>query len=119
MQLRFEHFASASLMGTRASPPRRNGSLEFREPWQARAFAIAIALSKQGRYEWEEFRRELIAAIAEWEAVHARDDPGWDYYRCWLKALESVASHANILGEDEIERRATVFIRDEADDDSR
>ena len=48
----------------RARPrcPRKNGELVFEEPWQGRVFGMAVALHERGRFEWEEFRRALIAA---------------------------------------------------------
>jgi hypothetical protein len=66
MFTRFEHFAASSLMGSEESPPRQNGQLAFSRSWEQVAFALAIALSKQGHYEWEEFRQHLIATIGEW-----------------------------------------------------
>jgi hypothetical protein len=30
----------------------------------------------------------MIAEIAGWEATHALDDPGWQYYERWLAVLE-------------------------------
>ena len=49
---------------------------------------MALALSKAGYFEWGAFRGNLIAAIEAWEQTHALDDPSWDYYECWLAALE-------------------------------
>src|SRR5262249_18525318 len=33
--------------------PRENGELVFDEPWQGRAFGMAVALHEDGLYEWE------------------------------------------------------------------
>ena len=90
MQTSFEHFAIASMMGQSDTPPRANGSLCFHQPWERQAFGLAVALARDGHFEWEEFRQSLIAEITAWEASHARDDPDWDYYECWLNALERV-----------------------------
>jgi nitrile hydratase accessory protein len=71
-----------------AAPPRRNGELAFAEPWQSRAFGMAMALTRAGAFDWEDFRQELITQIAGWEATAK---PGeFSYYRCWLDALEQV-----------------------------
>ncbi len=48
---------------------------------------MAIALSRGGHDEWEDFRANLIGSIAEWETEHAQDGPDWDYYQRWLLAL--------------------------------
>jgi nitrile hydratase accessory protein len=72
-----------------AAPPRSNGELVFAEPWQSRAFGMAMALNQAGAIDWEEFRQELIAQIAGWEST-ARPDACFSYYGCWLAALERV-----------------------------
>jgi nitrile hydratase accessory protein len=66
---------------------------------------MAIALSKKGHYEWEEFRQGLIASIAEWEATHCKDDPDWDYYLRWLSSLESLVLESSLISEEELEER--------------
>ena len=61
----------------------------FAEPWQARAFALALKLSEQGHFTWDEW----TAALArELKAVAARGDPddGSRYYHHWLAALETL-----------------------------
>jgi nitrile hydratase accessory protein len=90
VQTSFEHFAVASMMGQPDTPPRANGSLCFHQPWERQAFGLAVALARDGHFEWEDFRQALIAEITAWESSHSRDDPSWDYYECWLNALERV-----------------------------
>ena len=46
--------------------------------------------TRDGYFEWEEFRQEMISEIAGWERTHALDDPGWDYYEQWLAVLEKL-----------------------------
>ncbi|MGV2828169.1 nitrile hydratase accessory protein [Myxosarcina sp. GI1(2024)] len=110
MQLKFEHFAATSLMGSEESPPRTNGELKFDRDWEGLAFGMALALAKQGHYEWEDFRQELITVIAEWESEHDRDDPSWDYYQRWLEALEQMAIEAELIDPAELERRTNEII---------
>jgi len=105
MQIKFEHFAATSMLGSEDSPPRNNGALHFDREWEGRAFGMALALSKEGHYEWEDFRRGLIASIAEWEAENARDDPSWDYYQRWLLALERLVLECNIVNANELQAR--------------
>jgi nitrile hydratase accessory protein len=92
-------------VGGAAAPPRRNGELVFTEPWQSRAFGMAMALCDAGHLEWEEFRRQLIAAIAAWEVDH-RPGEEYDYWRCWLGALESATGRHRLVGAAEIDGRA-------------
>jgi nitrile hydratase accessory protein len=101
----FEQFAATSMLGTEEAPPRSNGELLFRRLWEGRAFGIAIALSKKGHYEWEDFRQRLISSICDWETEHPRDDPDWDYYERWLIALEKMVLETRLLSREEIEGR--------------
>ena len=63
----------------------------FREPWEAQAFAMAVALHERGVFTWKEW-----AATLGDEIKHAqkRGDPdtGTTYYRHWLAALEHIVS---------------------------
>ena len=52
-----------------AAPPRSNGELVFAAPWESRAFGLAMALHDGGLFEWEDFRQQLIAAVARAEAA--------------------------------------------------
>lgn len=112
MQTRFEHFAATSMLGCTDSPPRRNGALHFRAPWEERAFGLALALSKKGHYEWEAFRQALITSIAEWEAEHEINDPSWDYYQRWLLALERLAIASEVIDEATLERRTATIVEE-------
>jgi nitrile hydratase accessory protein len=82
-----------------AAPPRSNGELVFEEPWESRAFGVAVALSDSDAFEWERFRQELIAEIGTWQG----DD--WSYYERWLAALEHVLLADGVLEAAEIETR--------------
>ena len=74
------------------SPPGQISSSTdpvFAEPWQARAFALALKLSEQGRFTWDEW----TAALAhELKAVADRGEPddGSRYYHHWVAALETL-----------------------------
>lgn len=90
------------MMRLRGLTPRE---INFAEPWEARAFAIAIALSESGRFAWEEFRQRLIAEIAQADSA-AAGAPRVDYYECWLRALEAVLGAKGIAETAEIDRHA-------------
>ena len=104
MFTKFEHFAATRLMGSpEEAPPRKEGHLHFYRDWEKMAFGVALALSKQGYYEWEEFRQTLIETIHDWETTHDLDDPDWDYYQCWLAALEKLVVKSGVLAAGELE----------------
>jgi nitrile hydratase accessory protein len=106
MITRFEHFAVADLMAGGERPPRQNGDLCFAESWERTAFGMALALAKSGVFEWEDFRQNLIEAIARWERNHALDDPSWRYYECWLEALEQTIVASGSVAPEELNRTA-------------
>jgi nitrile hydratase subunit beta len=93
----FEHFAATSLLGSPEAPPRNNGELRFASEWERRAFGLAVALSKAGHFEWEDFREALIDEIRAWEATHDLHDCSWNYYERWLAALERVLASSGLV----------------------
>jgi nitrile hydratase accessory protein len=99
------------MVGSADAPPRSNGELLFQRLWEGRAFGMAIALSKKGHYEWEDFRQELISSIADWEKKHREHDPDWDYYERWLLALEHLLFELDLLDREELEKRTAQFIK--------
>ena len=72
-----------------AAPPRANGELVFAEPWESRAFGMAVTLHDSGAFTWPTFQAALIARIAAWESGHPEGEC-WSYYQQWLGALEDV-----------------------------
>jgi nitrile hydratase accessory protein len=97
-----------------AAPPRRNGELVFQEPWEGRAFGLAVALRDQRLFPWEAFRTKLIAAIAQADTHTAgQDRPA--YYENWLAALQELLVESSILTPREIEERVKQFATGERD----
>jgi nitrile hydratase accessory protein len=104
-----------------AAPPRSNGELVFSEPWESRAFGIAVSLSEAGAFTWPEFRAALVARIEGWETA-AQGEP-WNYYRLWLAALEDVLAGLSAVSAAEITARARSLAQrpaghDDAGDDN-
>jgi nitrile hydratase accessory protein len=70
-------------------PEERSGAPAFANPWQARAFALAVALNEAGHLDWPSWTRLLGEEIARRKpagpAPSASDDA---YYECWIAALE-------------------------------
>jgi nitrile hydratase accessory protein len=97
-----------------AAPPRRNGELVFQEPWEGRAFGLAVAMRDQGLFPWEAFRQRLIGAIAEADRGPAAEHrPG--YYENWLVALERLLMDRGLVTAAEIEDRVRQFAAGERD----
>ena len=72
--------------------PRDADSPVFNEPWEARAFAMTLALHERGLFTWPQWAaalsRQIEAARAAGEA-----DLGDTYYQHWLRALESLVGN--------------------------
>ncbi|MET9038254.1 nitrile hydratase accessory protein [Streptomyces mirabilis] len=88
-----------------AAPPRANGELVFSEPWESRAFGMAVTLYEAGAFTWPQFQSALIARIAAWENALDQDRP-WSYYHHWLAALEDVLDERGTVSGDEVATRA-------------
>jgi len=88
-----------------AAPPRSNGELVFSEPWESRAFGMALTLYEAGAFTWPDFQAALVARIAAWEAAAGQDEP-WNYYQLWLAALEDVLVGLRAVSADEVTARA-------------
>jgi nitrile hydratase accessory protein len=95
------------MLGSNDSPPRLEGKLCFSQPWERQAFGVALALSKSGHFDWEEFRQKLISAIGEWEGSHDLADPSWSYYERWLTALENLLVQEQIVTPEELAARVS------------
>lgn len=61
----------------------------FRAPWEAQAFALALALHQRGVFTWPEWAAALTAAIRRAQA-DGDPDTGSTYYHHWLDALQSL-----------------------------
>ncbi|MFC5139969.1 nitrile hydratase accessory protein [Actinomycetospora rhizophila] len=89
-----------------AGTPGGDGETAFREPWELRAFSLAVAAYHAGQYEWSEFQLSLIASIRQWEADGADDAQApWSYYEHWLTALETVLAGNGLLSEADLDER--------------
>ncbi len=63
----------------------------FAEPWEAQAFALAVALSTQGYFTWKEWSTALAQELRAAADRGERDD-GSRYYHHWLAALERLVT---------------------------
>jgi nitrile hydratase accessory protein len=79
----------AAEVATSAVPgiPRDADGPVFREPWEAQAFAMALALHARGLFTWNEWAATLADEIKRAQAA-GDADTGETYYRHWLATLE-------------------------------
>ena len=95
--------AAARATAAVSSIPRDDEGPVFREPWEAQAFAMALALHERGLFTWSEWAAALTDEI---RAAQAAGDPdtGDTYYRHWLNALERLIAEKKVAGEDALAR---------------
>jgi nitrile hydratase accessory protein len=72
-----------------STPDRDDDEPAFAEPWQAQAFALAVRLSSEGHFTWQEWAATLAAELQA-DAARGEPDDGSRYYHCWLAALETL-----------------------------
>jgi nitrile hydratase accessory protein len=77
----------------------------FSEPWEARAFAVAVALCETGQFQWAEFQQSLIEEIGATEKTGRTIRGGPDYYRHFLGALTRLLNAKGIVVGTELEAR--------------
>jgi len=83
--------------------PRDDGGPVFREPWEAQAFAIVVALNARGLFTWSEWAAALAEEIKRAQAA-GDPDLGNTYYRHWLAALERLLAHKGVASDALLER---------------
>lgn len=85
------------------SIPRDGGGPVFREPWEAEAFAMALALKERGCFTWGEWAAALGEEIKRAQAA-GDPDTGATYYHHWLATLERLVTEKKLASRDQLER---------------
>ena len=77
--------------------PRDQDGPVFNQPWEAKAFALAVRLSEAGCFTWPEWVKIFSQEI---KAAQERGDPdlGDTYYQHWLNALERICAAKGLVG---------------------
>jgi nitrile hydratase accessory protein len=94
--------------------PNEAGDLAFEEPWQVRAFGMAVVLYDRGTYEWEEMTSGLIEEIRASETGDT-DDAAAEYYEQWLASLEELLVDRGLVSDAELDHRAEAFAEGDRD----
>jgi len=86
--------ARQALLANPGLPADSQGPV-FCEPWEAQAFAMALALHAKGVFTWGEWAAMLGETI---KAAQASGDPdtGETYYRHWLATLERMVAEKSV-----------------------
>lgn len=88
---------AAARRATEAVPsiPRDDHGPVFREPWEAQAFSMALALHQRGLFTWTEWAAALADEIKRAQAA-GDPDTGETYYRHWLATLERLVAEKGV-----------------------
>lgn len=79
----------------------------FAEPWEAQAFALAVALNEKGLFSWSEWAEALSKEL---KSPDARDDAS-DYYTFWLAALEKLMVAKGFASHDQVDEMTEAWHR--------
>jgi nitrile hydratase accessory protein len=96
---------AAARRATEAVPgiPRDEQGPLFREPWEAQAFAMALALRQRGLFTWSEWAATLAEEIKRAQAA-GDPDTGETYYRHWLATLERLVAEKGVASGEALAR---------------
>lgn len=83
--------------------PRDADGPVFKEPWEAEAFAMALALFDRGLFTWSEWAAALGDEIKRAQAA-GDPDTGSTYYHHWLATLERIVTEKKLASRDALDR---------------
>jgi nitrile hydratase accessory protein len=83
--------------------PQDNDGPVFREPWEAQAFAMTLALYQRGLFTWNEWATALGSEIKRAQAA-GDPDSGETYYLHWLSALEKLVAEKGVTTTETLHR---------------
>jgi nitrile hydratase accessory protein len=95
--------AAARATGTVPGIPHDAEGPVFREPWEAQAFAMALALHERGLFSWSEWAATLSDEIKRAQAA-GDPDTGETYYRHWMATLERLVAAKGVATSETLHR---------------
>jgi len=95
--------AAALATSTVPGVPLDSDGPVFGAPWEAQAFAMALALHERGLFTWSEWAATLAGQIKRAQA-NGDPDHGDTYYRHWLATLEELISAKGVASTETLHR---------------
>jgi nitrile hydratase accessory protein len=83
-------------------PPER-----FAEPWQAQAFALAVALADAGAFNWTTWTQSFAAAQERAVRAGLADEDA--YAEAWVETLETLLQAAGMMDAEELTDRVEAW----------
>ena len=102
--------AAGQATGALPGIPRDDDGPVFREPWEAQAFAMALALHERGLFTWNEWADALAIEIRRAQASGDADS-GETYYRHWLATLENLIVNKGVASANTLTRTRDAWDR--------
>lgn len=84
------HAAPASALVAKSLPIAGDADVKFAEPWEAKAFAIIVELSRAGHFSWSDWVDCFSKEVAAADALEAAGLVSKTYYEQWLNAAETL-----------------------------
>jgi len=86
-----------SLSAYRIVPSLEDATLpSWASQWKQRALGVALALSRDGHFEWEDFRHALRRQLEASEG-NSESEASGSYCQRWLLAIEGVMSASGLV----------------------
>lgn len=85
----------------RSAPGAVEPGAAFAEPWQARAFAIAILAARQGCFTWAEWSHALGRELRTRSRPESQSGEA-HYFDCWLRTLQDLLIGKGAIGPAEL-----------------
>lgn len=103
-------------LGTLELPVPEDRDAVFESPWQARAFAVTIALYEEDAFEdFQQFQQHFVAEIQADTDDHWGADTEGTYYQHWLSAVEKLVIDTDTVSLEELHGRAVEFQAEDRD----
>ena len=82
----------------------------FREPWQAKAFALVVLLHREGHFTWDDWVRTLAEESAA-SPQRLDEDAELAYHRQFLAALEKIVATRGLTTQEAMQARKLAWRR--------
>lgn len=94
--------AQIALLRSRSLPVCADGDMVFKEPWEARAFALVVTLSQSGYFTWAEWVDCFALQVTRATDMEAAGQTPKTYYEQWVDAAESLLVAKGLAAEDQL-----------------
>lgn len=94
--------AQLSLLRSRSLPVCADGDMVFREPWEAKAFAIVVTLSQAGHFTWSEWVDCFSGQVEKATRIEAEGGTPKSYYEQWVDATEAMLVSKGITSGEQV-----------------